>query len=866
MADRVSRSIEESDTAAFHDLLCMGELATKLVTCGLLAFVQDDPERKRYGLEYGLARTSGIGEFANVIERILIGPTKDLLVPGSKVAIDEITAPALPQGGSWQRRTIDSLSAALTAVDPSFEPAPARTSLRWWFPAFARFRNRTRGHGSPTPATVGAALPHLKIAVDLLASELHLFGLPWIYLSRNMSSKFRVLPVSGDATPWAHLKSEKHHPYADGLYLGVEPDLHPVRFVETDVNLVEFYVINGALKETRDGGATLEYLDYCADVRKLYDASRLLAPTTPFPESETQGLSQLEVVGESFTNMPPAPSGYIPRPDLEAELESLLLDDRHPLISLAGGGGMGKTSLALAVLHRIAAQERFTTIYWFSARDVDLLPQGPRTVGPRVLSTDDVARDFCDLTLGETPTKAGDRRAHLVNSLSDPSRTEGPALFVFDNFETMNNPAEMLRFLDTYVQLPNKALLTTRVREYRGDYPVQVKGMQSEEFTQLCTQTAARLGVMGLVNGSYVDDLFEAAEGHPYIGKIAIGEVARAGRQVSLTSMLGGHERILSALFERTFANLSPAAQRVFLTLCSWKSVIAQPTLEAAMLRPGNAPMDVPDAVAELSRSSLVDVVETETGVPFLSCPVVANAFGRRKLAVSTQRLSIEQDVALLRQFGHVNLSEVHRGLDPLVYRMARAISASLDLQKDVSGQLAALEYVAENHAEVWLVLAALYADEPALAELDRAMACVERFLEVNPQSHHAWESLRGYARRAHDNAREVNADVTLAGLPSATVEKIERAAGTYMHHVSSLALDEFAKDAYAQRLIGLLEAHRPYLSPSGYGRLAWLYINQRDLAAATQSVQTGLALDPSNYHLLKIAERLHLPRVESLG
>ncbi len=60
-------------------------------------------------------------------------------------------------------------------------------------------------------------------------------------------------------------------------------------------------------------------------------------------------------------------------------------------------GGIGKTSLALTVLHRLAQEERFIGIVWFSARDIDLLQEGPKVVRPDVLTTADIARDLVAL-------------------------------------------------------------------------------------------------------------------------------------------------------------------------------------------------------------------------------------------------------------------------------------------------------------------------------------------------------------------------------------------------------------------------------------------------------------------------------------
>ena len=65
----------------------------------------------------------------------------------------------------------------------------------------------------------------------------------------------------------------------------------------------------------------------------------------------------MRVVGRCFANLPPLARDYIHRTELEAELESILSNDRNPLITLVGRGGIGKTSLALKVLHQLATSE-----------------------------------------------------------------------------------------------------------------------------------------------------------------------------------------------------------------------------------------------------------------------------------------------------------------------------------------------------------------------------------------------------------------------------------------------------------------------------------------------------------------------------
>ena len=76
-------------------------------------------------------------------------------------------------------------------------------------------------------------------------------------------------------------------------------------------------------------------------------------------------------------------SGHIRRQDLEEQVKGKLLEpDRHPVVSLTGPGGIGKTTIAIAAIEELAHldQPPYEVILWISARDVDLLDSGPKPV------------------------------------------------------------------------------------------------------------------------------------------------------------------------------------------------------------------------------------------------------------------------------------------------------------------------------------------------------------------------------------------------------------------------------------------------------------------------------------------------------
>ena len=80
--------------------------------------------------------------------------------------------------------------------------------------------------------------------------------------------------------------------------------------------------------------------------------------------------------------------------------------------------------------------------------------------------------------------------------------------------------------------------------------------------------------------------------------------------------------------------------------------------------------IDVRAAIDELKRLSLIEEHTASEGEElFLSVPLAASAFGRRKLNASPLKVFIETDLELLRTFGAARKDDVRSG-------SARAYSA----------------------------------------------------------------------------------------------------------------------------------------------------------------------------------------------
>ena len=862
IASRIAIDRSDSDIALFYSLLFYGEMLTKTVVLGMIASLVEERERTKYRLLYRIVRSDGIGDWATVLNDVLIGPASVHICDPAREEQRQLTHRV--GLGDWQYDSITQLRNCASAMDIDCDPLPSKAAARSWFQLFATLRNKTRGHAAPQGRQCAAACGSLEKSLSHFVENFGIFQRPWAHLQQNLSRKYRVTSFGGTQSPFQHLKRETTHHYQPGIYIALGDSISLVELMESDVDASDFLFANGQFKDNH-----YEILSYTTNTRRRASGERFLIPSETLPQSHTQGQGQLDIIGNAFTNLPPRSTGYVDRTQLEARLLEELQLDRHPIVTMAGSGGTGKTSMALKVLGDVArlAKTPFSAILWFSARDIDLLPEGAKPVRPHTLSLREFAREFVRLVEPTEKEMDGFKPdEYLAASLT--SSPLGPTLFVFDNFETVASPPDVFRWIDTYVRLPNKVLITTRIRDFAGDYPIEVAGMSEEEAGTLMDSVSRSLSIAELITDQYRDEVYRESDGHPYVIKILLGEVARLGRTAKPERIVAGHDQILGALFERSFALLSVAAQRVFLTLCSWRSVVPQVALEAILLRPENERIDVTAAVDELRNMSLVEaLISNEDGQTFLSVPLAANLFGKRKLITSSLRAAVEADVHVLQSLGAARKEDVRHGVLPRVRRLLRTVSGEVSRgASTLQSQLPILEFIASKVPAAWLELARLYSEQETDEGLDDARRCLRRYLE-DPDSQKllivAWGDLADLCRRLDDPVGEVHALVELCQVPDIAIDEISSVANRInnvyqdLKHCGVSLLDTQERQVLVRKVADVMGCRLPELDATDYSRLAWLRMHLRDTLLALEAARAGHTLDPDNEHCLRLLERL---------
>ncbi len=861
LSARITLDRDEGNIAYFHALSLQLEYVTKLVTTGVVACVGDDADRHRYSLEYTLVRADSIGEWVGALNGALTGPSAQYFLPKATEITRDLTERVAE--GDWRYKAVQHLSkvAMKFGIDSRIGQ---KIALRQFFEIGAAIRNRTRGHGATTSDQCGCVCPLLAEAVELVIGNLRLFTQDWAYLHRNLSGKYRISPLLGHCSALAYLKGTRDEQLQNGVFIDLDGPI-PVRLVFSDPDLRDLLVPNGNFKAN-----TFEVLSFITNEVARKDGSAWSIPPGRLPQSETDGRTALDQVGNTFANLPPSPAGHIARTSLESQLrEELLKFDRHPIVSLTGPGGIGKTTLALAVIEAISKLDSgpYDVILWMSSRDIDLLESGPKPVAPRVVRKIDIARAAVELLEPSERLSSGFQpEAYFQECLAKGAT--GKTLFVLDNFETLDSPADVFSWIDTYVRLPNKVLITTRFRDFVGDYPIEIGGMTDEEALSLIDQESKRLGVAALITSSYKEELISESAGHPYVIKILLGQVARERRAVKPQRIVANADHLLTALFERTYENLSPAGQRVFLLLCSWRAFVPAVAVEAVSLRPGNERFDVTAALAELRRFSLVEEVALDTEAEqFVGVPLAAASYGRRKLEVSPFKVAVEEDRKLLMEFGAGKRGDARRGVLPRIDRLVRTAAARASENPSAMEEFSPiLEYLASRVPKVYLRLADLVLEVGGLEQAkERAKAYLRRFLETadTQERMEVWLKLADLCHSTDDAVGEVHALGEAALLPMATPETL----GVLANRINNKIRDLKEKGVEAswspevnqliERVAYAMERHVASFSATECSRLAWLYLNIGKDDRARDIARLGIEHDSTNEHCLNLVRRL---------
>lgn len=846
-------SKEDSDFSYFFSLLVFGEALTKIVTLITNAALNKDENRHQYRVLYSLVRSNGIGDWSKAIDDMLIGTASQHLNHDFSAHQKQLSDKLIES--DWRNIAVSSIIKALDIFEIDTRSIPPKKDLKLWFRLFSELRNATRGHGSLPIEKASQAAPYLANGIELIISNATIFQCPFAYLKRNLNGKYRVTPLNDNADIFNSLKKSDNVHIPDGVYVYID-GYKRIPLMESDPDISDFYISNGGFNATK-----FELISYFSDCRISGDSSRYNDPIGRLPPSESKGIGELAPMGTCFSNVPSITYTYIKRDELEQKLYELLIDDRRSVVTLLGRGGIGKTSLALRVIPRLYEIEKYSAIIWLSSRDVDLSISGPKIVCADVVTVKDISKYFAKLVVSEAKREEKGFNAIEYFQTQLTNSEIGPCLFVFDNFETTDSPIELYKWLDTFIRPPNKILITTRLREFVGDYPLTVSGMSYEESIELIRSTWTSLKKDSQLSQDVLDDIYSKSSGHPYIIKIILGTLAKNSGIKSIEKIIAGSDEILTALFERTFAAMNPCAQRIYLTLSDWNSAIPRLAAESVLMNSIDDPLEVEKAIDTLIQYSIIEEIKSEhDGQYFIGLPYVARSFGQKKISVSPIRSAISNDVRVLRTFGPSKLDDAHLSIRKSIIQFLKAINQTYEcfIQNEKI-----LDRICLGYNEANMLVATWLFELRDEGSLNSAKEYLKKYIQNNRNNEsnvNAWKMLAEIYAINSEHMEQAHALIEVSLYKEVEFCELSNIANHINRMFNSKELiveNHDVKNELLIRFVQVLWNRRSEGNAIDYSRIAWLALHINDQDRALMLVDEGLKVDPCNEYCIKLKSKL---------
>ena len=294
-----------------------------------------------------------------------------------------------------------------------------------------------------------------------------------------------------------------------------------------------------------------------------------------------------------------------------AKLAELLQQEGRPwLIALDGMGGIGKTSLAQALVKSSLESHRFYDLAWISARQEEFLPEGVlRPLNQPALS----AETFVDTLLTQLDPTLGLTRTHAekLAILSHWLKAQ-PYLIIVDNLETVVDYKSLLPLLQR-LTAPTKFLITTR-----HSLKTQEAAIHSQTLLGLSEADALaflqhegqlrHIPALAQATPEHLRAIYQVVGGNPLALKLVSGQLGALPlahvldnlRQAKTQSVEG----LYTYIYWQAWDMLSPTGRQLLVAMPLAQGGTFEEVLEESDLDP----LEAGQALQELTHLSLVEV------------------------------------------------------------------------------------------------------------------------------------------------------------------------------------------------------------------------------------------------------------------
>lgn len=847
---QIKNAKQISDAEAFISLMKMGELLTKITTLSVIAALRQNKERLQYRYLYEVVSADGIGSWSKVLEQILGTAVSMNLVKEFNAEKNELLTNQIKD--TWGYEMISNIYKCKELITGTVCEFNFKIKLKDWFKSFAELRN-DHAHNRVSLSDYRRLIPFLESSLARYIENFSLFKRQWLFVYKTSNGNIKTINLNHPSNQ-LETKFTTDSFINEGIYIILDDNKSVfIDLINTNIELNDFFLPNGRFTDKK-----YEMISYLTGVTVEKNSNDFHSPLEALPKSETNGLEKLELINNLFTNLPTINRKYIKRVEIEEKLYDALMDTRRwPIVSLRGRGGIGKTSTALAVLKKICTETKYDAIIWFSSRDIDFNEYGnPINVEQRILTKGDISKEYLELI--EHPgrkEKSFQQNEYFTKQLGE--NIFGKCLFVFDNFETIERPIEIFEWLENFILLPNKILITTRHREFTTDKQIEVEGMKFDEFTQLVELISSDFKISNLITDKVSKQLYKTSQGHPYVVKILLGEITNTKNTSNLNRVFENKDQILQALFERTYDKLKPLSQKVFQVLCNWISIIPEIALEATITcHPMNNDdemyeFDIQEAVDELRVFSFIEILNPKEDYKFINVPLAASIFGLSKYKSNPNKAEILIYTKLLQDFGASQAIHINDGIEPRIKFYFSTIEQKIKDEKDLNeNYLSVILFICRRINGAKLLLSNLY--ENLFNDIPKARKYLDEYLraELNDETkENLWNRLANYYLHNQKNELYFQTLIEKCEYKDCSLFKLFGVAIELSKYIKDGKFRKVSKDIRNEiitRLIKMIEYHNSFskITASQCSFLAWLYVHTGNPQIARKIAQKGLEIE----------------------
>ena len=855
---RILRAREEraGSMQHFHSVLLLAEAVLKLHTAVAVSLVGNFEQGTARQLGFDLIRTSGSGLWTAAVRSSM-----ERLSKYHAATHNEELASWLLELNTWllrkrKRGDADVLAVLLgdlrafraeLAQSPVGAPPSSPGTPLEVIELLVEVRNKTTAHGGYSADFYEAHIPTVDIPTQWLIGNTPLWQSDLaVSLNRGGQTLARCLRGSEPTKVFAAPDTIAAGRSICLLPGGSVQELVPL--IEIDVSDNQTYLANGSW---RDSDSTAEFLCHSLEAqlpgqgKRRVEAPDYAIRPAAAPPSDTEELGALKLeAGVAPHNLPLATASYVPRPYLEDRLRPILRDtQRRHLVTVRGHGGIGKTSLTLALCHELVllgSDCPYDAVIWLSARDVDLTARGPKDVRRSTGTIEDVWERVAELF------DAGSMDSVSQKDFFEERLREDNLLLVLDNFETFDAQQETYEYLDSVTYPPSKVLITSR-HDFQSDTTVRVDSMAWPEADAMLVQAAREASLEPLLTESVRRTIFDRCKGHPYAMRLAAVRLRTRNVAAELPTVLRD-EQLLEALFRSSIADLGDddEALFVFLLVGQFPRGLSLPALQVV---PGGHDIDLDSAIKELGLRSLLEVQPEDLPWSSFDMPAMAREFARKLVSGHVLNTEVTAATKFVQAFPGLDRGALLES----AAAMFRDVRDGTLTQDELAAVLAALEKLAEFDARLWVTVAR--AKRAAKRPESDWNDAYKRAVEENPgRADVLWEwsdATANRVRRIELKVQAVVSDPTNVALASRAALILN----TLYARERSL-YTQLRWRALLRTVCEVMEEHFEDLDAPALSRLAWMYLHAGEQRRANRAVARGQEVDPDNPDIDKLVMR----------